>query len=139
MALSGGAATGYAEGRTCKVTPPGSSMQAIDAAYFEVNRKELLARCPGRWVVIFDGKLLGDWETFAEAYGAGIRLANSEDIHLRQVVPKDQEPVISIPALALGVMGPVKYTPRAPLTGLRAGGGGGRRYDSGHFPSFSQT
>lgn len=86
-------------------------MQAVDVAYFEVNRDELLARCPGRWVVIYDGKLLGDWATFAEAYGAGVRLAKSEDIHVRQVMPRDQEPVESIPALAAGI--PMS-APRAP-------------------------
>ncbi len=81
-------------------------MQAIDVEFYEANRDELLRTCPGKWIGIHAGVLIGIWESCSEAYDNTVRLANSEDVHIRQAVPKDQEPVFSAPALELGLLGP---------------------------------
>ncbi|KKN79994.1 hypothetical protein LCGC14_0335020 [marine sediment metagenome] len=72
-------------------------MQAIDVEFYEANRAKLLKSCPGKWVGIQAGVLIGIWESCSEAYDDTVRLSGSEDVHVRQIVPKDQEPVVNIP------------------------------------------
>ncbi len=81
-------------------------MQAIDVEFYEANRAKLLKSCPGKWVGIHAGVLMGIWESFGDGYDDTVRLSGSEDVHVRQILPKDQEPVFRAPALELGILGP---------------------------------
>lgn len=92
------------EDQTRKTLPLGfirgsksNAMQAIDVEFYEANRAKLLKSCPGKWVGIQAGVLIGIWESCSEAYDDTVRLSGSEDVHVRQIVPKDQEPVVNIP------------------------------------------
>ncbi len=79
-------------------------MQAIDAKFYEKHREEFVRSCPGQWIAIHAGRLVGIWPTVAEAYDAAVRLTGSEDVFVHQAVPRHLEPIFRAPALTAGVL-----------------------------------
>ena len=71
--------------------------------WFEQNRKELLAKHKGKWIVVHDQKLIGIYDSFKEAFTKGIEATGSEGILVREVTEKDEPIDLSI-NIALGLL-----------------------------------
>ena len=71
--------------------------------YFAENRDELLARYPGKFVLVKGDELIGTFNTIEEALADGARRFATESFLVRQVTAADEKE-ISIPALTLGLL-----------------------------------
>lgn len=61
-----------------------------DMEWFEENRTRLLTEHRGKWAVIFQGRLLGTFPTFSEAFREGVRLADSTDVLIQPILDADE-------------------------------------------------
>lgn len=64
--------------------------------WFTEHRQELLAKYRGKWVVIYDRKLIGVYDDFASAYQYGINTTKSPKLLVTQVLEKDEPIEISV-------------------------------------------
>ncbi|KKN31772.1 hypothetical protein LCGC14_0820560 [marine sediment metagenome] len=60
-------------------------MQDQNQMFYMEHRDELLRTCPGQWVGIHAGRLVGVWQSPDEAYAATARLTGS-DVFVRHLV-----------------------------------------------------
>jgi hypothetical protein len=73
-----------------------------EIAYFETVKDKLLADHEGKFVVIFDGKLLGAYDTVENAYNAGVQAFGDQQFLVRKVLPA--EPIYTNLALLHGLI-----------------------------------
>lgn len=73
--------------------------------WFDANRKELLEKYKGKWAVVYHRSLVGAYDSFSEAYDAGIEKTKSEEILIKRITKKDDpfDPSINITLDLLGV------------------------------------
>ena len=71
--------------------------------YFSEHRDELLAQCPGKFVLIKADELIGTFNTIEEALAEGARRFALKPFLVRQVTAADEKE-INIPALTLGLL-----------------------------------
>ena len=71
--------------------------------WFRENLKDLLEKHPEKWVVVYHQQVIGGYDSFQEAYRAGVVATGSEEILVKQVTEKEEprEPSIN---LALGFL-----------------------------------
>ncbi len=70
--------------------------------WFDEHWREWLVDHKGKWVVIHQQKLLGFFESFAEAYEQGVKATQSAQILVRQITEK-REPIEISVNLTLGL------------------------------------
>jgi hypothetical protein len=58
--------------------------------FYQDNKAELLQRYRGRWIVISEEKIIGDYSTKEEAYKAGEELAGLGNFLMQQVLEDEQ-------------------------------------------------
>ncbi|MCY4170375.1 MAG: hypothetical protein OXF08_02125 [Bacteroidetes bacterium] len=73
-----------------------------ESAFFESNWEKLLLQYPNRVLLIHGEKVEGDFPTIADAITAGVRKFGSGPFLVRR--SGEDEPVVSIPALSLGIL-----------------------------------
>ena len=73
-----------------------------ESDFFESNREKLLLQYPNRVLLIHGDKVEGDFPTMADAITEGVRKFGSGPFLVRR--SGEDEPVISIPALSLGIL-----------------------------------
>ena len=56
----------------------------------------------GRWAVIHGEELIGVFDSFEEAYSAGIKGTGSEEFLVKRILKTDEQ--ASVPALTLGLL-----------------------------------
>ena len=61
-----------------------------EMGWFEDNRTELLKLHEGKWIVVYNQKQIGIYETFGEAYSDGIEKTKSEELLVKQITEKDE-------------------------------------------------
>jgi len=74
-----------------------------DEQWFEENRKGLLAKHKGKWIVVHKRKCIGIYDSFGEAFSKGTEATGSEEILVREVTEKDEPMDLSI-NIALGLL-----------------------------------
>ena len=75
---------------------------AVELAYYEEHRQELLEHHEGKFVLIKGGELVDAFDTAEAAYAEGVKRFGNAPMLIRQVLPK--ESVDWAPALTLGVL-----------------------------------
>lgn len=78
-------------------------MLELERKYFSDHRAELLARYPGKFVLIKGEEIVGTYNTIEEALAEGARRFGLDPFLVRQVTEADEKE-INIPALALGLL-----------------------------------
>lgn len=73
-----------------------------ESAFFESNKKRLLLEYPNRVLLIYGEKVEGNFPTVADAIAEGVRKFGSGPFLVRR--SGEDEPVVSIPALSLGLL-----------------------------------
>ncbi len=73
-----------------------------ESAFFERNRDELLLKYPNRVLLIHGEKVEGNFPTESDAITEGVRKFGSGPFLVRRL--GEDEPVVSIPALSLGLL-----------------------------------
>lgn|GEM_PF-1063678 len=73
-----------------------------EIAWFNDHRDEWLAQHRGKWAVIHQQALVGIFDSFPEAYEAGVKQTKSAQILVRQILEK-QEPIEVSVNLSLGL------------------------------------
>ncbi|HUT98427.1 MAG TPA: hypothetical protein VM054_05045 [bacterium] len=73
-----------------------------ELAWFEENRKRLFAEHPNKWVCVYGDKLIGIFDSFAEAFKMGVEKAGTDQILVKQILLKDLE--FRAPAYTLGIL-----------------------------------
>ena len=79
-----------------------SGLLEVESAYYESNRDDLLMKFPNRFLLIHGEGLVGHFETMDDAITAGVLKFGSEHFLIRR--SGDSEPVLSAPALVLGIL-----------------------------------
>ncbi|MYF02678.1 MAG: hypothetical protein F4227_06850 [Gammaproteobacteria bacterium] len=74
----------------------------VESSFYEENRDELLLKYPNRVLLIHGKKVHGDFESSNEAISAGILKFGQEPFLVRRT--GESEPVLSAPALTLGIL-----------------------------------
>lgn len=70
--------------------------------YYEANKKDLVKKCEGKFVLIRGDKLVGTFNSEKLAYEAGLKQFGNEAFLIRRVTKK--EDVSQYPALVLGIL-----------------------------------
>ena len=71
--------------------------------YFNDHRGELVAQHEGQFVLIHGDDLVGWYQSYDDAFTAGIQTIGNEPFLIRQVFAGD-EPPVHVPALTLGLI-----------------------------------
>lgn len=74
----------------------------VESAYYERMRNDLLMKYPNRVLLIHGENVEGDFATMDDAITEGVRKFGSEPFLVRR--SGDDEPVLSAPALTLGIL-----------------------------------
>lgn len=75
---------------------------AREIAYYEANKEDYLRSLRGRYVVIHEERLRGDFPTFNDAYEFALR--EFGDVTLLIQLVEAEEPAPSSPAMTLGIL-----------------------------------
>ena len=81
----------------------GLGMLDAERVVWQRLRADLLQRCPGRYVLIVDDDLIGDFATFDDAYRAGLDRFGRRDMLIQHVVADEPETATTAPALLVGL------------------------------------
>ena len=90
------------KGRLLKMGPVPQDLLHRESAFLESNKKQLLLKCPNLVLLIHGEKVEGNFPTVADAITEGVRKFGSGPFLVRR--SGEDEPVVSIPALSLGLL-----------------------------------
>ena len=75
---------------------------AVESAYYNRHRDELLMKYPNKILLIHGDGLVRNFETVQEAIAEGVRRFGTEPFLVRR--SGESEPVLFVPALQLGIL-----------------------------------
>ena len=73
-----------------------------ELAWFEEHRQELYQAHPDKWAVVHEGRLIGVYDSFPEAFEKGSDIVQSDRILVKQILLED--PIFTAPAYTLGII-----------------------------------
>ena len=77
-------------------------MLETEIQFFETNQRDLLARFPGKFIVVKEQRLLGPYDSIQDALGAGAKEFGATSFLVRRTDQTAE--TVSIPALTLGLL-----------------------------------
>ena len=64
--------------------------------WFEAHRKELLEKARGKWVAVYNQKLIGIYDDLGTAYDNALDEAKSTKVLIKQILEEDEPLDISV-------------------------------------------